>query len=146
MVTRGTYFEDDEQFQRSYNVRGHSYPPSQERDLSSTPHHDPYARNHHISSRDAPRNGQSPEQDSNAQPRRRIPVAVCSHSIYILQSSNKNTLQCGRCRKRKIRCSGDPGNGQPCSNCKSAGNEACQFLRVGSRTKSFITVLYTNPL
>ncbi|KNG46690.1 glycoside hydrolase family 10 [Stemphylium lycopersici] len=49
-------------------------------------------------------------------PRRRIAVA------------------CARCRKRKIRCTGDPGNGSGCSNCKSAGLDArqCQFHRVGS--------------
>ncbi|KAI0383391.1 hypothetical protein F5Y04DRAFT_287512 [Hypomontagnella monticulosa] len=40
--------------------------------------------------------------------------------------------ECGRCRKRKIRCSGDPGNGLPCSNCKNAGHEPCLFLRVSS--------------
>lgn len=39
-------------------------------------------------------------------------------------------LQCGRCRKRKIRCSGDAGNGMPCQNCKAAGIDACHFLRV----------------
>ncbi|KAI1466240.1 uncharacterized protein F4812DRAFT_466033 [Daldinia caldariorum] len=50
----------------------------------------------------------------SSQPRKRIAVA------------------CGRCRKRKIRCSGDPGNGQPCSNCKNAGHEPCLFLRVSS--------------
>ncbi|KAG9230014.1 hypothetical protein BJ875DRAFT_488366 [Amylocarpus encephaloides] len=42
-------------------------------------------------------------------------------------------IQCGRCRKRKIRCSGDTGNGDPCTNCKSAGSESCQFLRVSSQ-------------
>ncbi|KAL2173690.1 uncharacterized protein P884DRAFT_280836 [Thermothelomyces heterothallicus CBS 202.75] len=42
-------------------------------------------------------------------------------------------VACGRCRKRKIRCSGDPGQGQPCSNCKNAGVDQCQFLRVSSR-------------
>ncbi|KAI8965237.1 hypothetical protein F5Y11DRAFT_355077 [Daldinia sp. FL1419] len=50
----------------------------------------------------------------SSQPRKRIAVA------------------CGRCRKRKIRCSGDPGNGLPCSNCKNAGHEPCLFLRVSS--------------
>ncbi|KAH8671667.1 hypothetical protein BX600DRAFT_252060 [Xylariales sp. PMI_506] len=54
------------------------------------------------------------EPDESSQPRKRIAVA------------------CGRCRKRKIRCSGDPGNGGPCSNCKSAGHEPCLFLRVSS--------------
>ncbi|KAH6641924.1 hypothetical protein F5144DRAFT_483935 [Chaetomium tenue] len=42
-------------------------------------------------------------------------------------------VACGRCRKRKIRCSGDPGQGHPCTNCKNAGVESCQFLRVSSR-------------
>ncbi|KAF5555391.1 transcriptional regulatory [Fusarium mexicanum] len=41
-------------------------------------------------------------------------------------------VACGRCRKRKIRCSGDTGNGGPCTNCKNAGHEPCQFLRVAS--------------
>ncbi|KAI0880211.1 uncharacterized protein GGS22DRAFT_86999 [Annulohypoxylon maeteangense] len=52
--------------------------------------------------------------DSDSQPRKRIAVA------------------CGRCRKRKIRCSGDPGNGLPCTNCKNASHEPCLFLRVAS--------------
>ncbi|PTB68445.1 hypothetical protein BBK36DRAFT_1156704 [Trichoderma citrinoviride] len=41
-------------------------------------------------------------------------------------------VACMRCRKRKIRCTGDSGNGQPCLNCKNAGYEPCQFLRVSS--------------
>ncbi|RFU73087.1 n-terminal fungal transcription factor-containing [Trichoderma arundinaceum] len=41
-------------------------------------------------------------------------------------------VACMRCRKRKIRCTGDSGNGQPCLNCKNAGFEPCQFLRVSS--------------
>ncbi|KAJ5565312.1 hypothetical protein N7513_001554 [Penicillium frequentans] len=46
--------------------------------------------------------------------RRRVPVA------------------CRRCRKRKIKCSGDSGDGQGCSNCRSAGSNDCQFFRVNS--------------
>ncbi|MCJ1388547.1 hypothetical protein MMC18_001394 [Xylographa bjoerkii] len=58
------------------------------------------------------------DSEKNQHPRRRIAVA------------------CSRCRKRKIKCSGDPGDGQGCQNCKSAGQEsgACQFLRVNSQT------------
>ncbi|KAF7560627.1 hypothetical protein G7046_g3495 [Stylonectria norvegica] len=41
-------------------------------------------------------------------------------------------VACGRCRKRKIRCSGDASGG-PCTNCKNAGYEPCQFLRVASQ-------------
>ncbi|TQS38530.1 hypothetical protein Golomagni_00961 [Golovinomyces magnicellulatus] len=47
--------------------------------------------------------------------RRRIPIA------------------CGRCRKRKIRCSGDAGNGKQCTSCKRAGADQCEFLRVSSQ-------------
>ncbi|OJD14440.1 hypothetical protein AJ78_05208 [Emergomyces pasteurianus Ep9510] len=57
-----------------------------------------------------------PDVKSNStSSRRRIPVA------------------CGRCRRRKIRCSGDSGNGQ-CTNCRNAGTQGCQFLRVNSFT------------
>ncbi|KAH6604475.1 n-terminal fungal transcription factor-containing [Trichoderma cornu-damae] len=41
-------------------------------------------------------------------------------------------VACMRCRKRKIRCTGDSGNNQPCLNCKNAGYAPCQFLRVSS--------------
>ncbi|CAH0058745.1 unnamed protein product [Clonostachys solani] len=41
-------------------------------------------------------------------------------------------VACGRCRKRKIRCSGDNGNGEPCLNCRNAGASPCRFLRVAS--------------
>ncbi|KAL8935552.1 MAG: hypothetical protein Q9216_005367 [Gyalolechia sp. 2 TL-2023] len=40
-------------------------------------------------------------------------------------------LACSRCRKRKIKCSGDNG-GAGCQNCKNAGVEECNFLRVNS--------------
>ncbi|KAK7404088.1 hypothetical protein QQX98_010103 [Neonectria punicea] len=42
-------------------------------------------------------------------------------------------VACGRCRKRKIRCSGDTGNGMPCYNCKNAGFDPCLYLRVASQ-------------
>ncbi|PLN80522.1 hypothetical protein BDW42DRAFT_111070 [Aspergillus taichungensis] len=60
----------------------------------------------------------SPSQDSDGKTRnstrRRIQVA------------------CNRCRKRKIKCSGDAGDGQGCTNCRMSGNHNCQFLRVNS--------------
>ncbi|KAK6522523.1 hypothetical protein TWF281_001966 [Arthrobotrys megalospora] len=41
-------------------------------------------------------------------------------------------VACARCRKRKIRCSGDPGDTTGCQNCKVAGvaQGQCMFLRV----------------
>ncbi|KAL2798550.1 hypothetical protein BJX66DRAFT_34565 [Aspergillus keveii] len=47
-------------------------------------------------------------------------------------------VACVRCRKRKIKCSGDVGDGQGCSNCRSAGNTPCQFLRVNSFNSSIM--------
>ncbi|KAI1737969.1 hypothetical protein F4680DRAFT_467745 [Xylaria scruposa] len=61
------------------------------------------------------------DQEESNEPRKRIPIA------------------CGRCRKRKIRCSGDPGNGKQCSSCKNAGHEPCLFLRVSSQETPFNT-------
>ncbi|KAH7325732.1 hypothetical protein B0I35DRAFT_474474 [Stachybotrys elegans] len=46
-------------------------------------------------------------------------------------------VACGRCRKRKIRCTGDSGTGEPCQNCKTSGYQPCQFLRVSSQETSF---------
>ncbi|KAM3444176.1 hypothetical protein MY4824_000065 [Beauveria thailandica] len=39
-------------------------------------------------------------------------------------------VACLRCRKRKIRCSGDDGNGGSCTNCKNANEPQCLFMRV----------------
>ncbi|KAL0942912.1 transcriptional regulatory protein C2H10.01 [Colletotrichum truncatum] len=60
------------------------------------------------------------ETDTDTPPRKRIAVA------------------CGRCRKRKIRCSGDAGNGLPCQNCKAAGADNCMFLRVASQEAPWV--------
>ncbi|OJJ48097.1 hypothetical protein ASPZODRAFT_130026 [Penicilliopsis zonata CBS 506.65] len=49
-----------------------------------------------------------------------------------LSTRRRIQVACNRCRKRKIKCSGDSGDGQGCSNCRSAGNPDCQFLRVNS--------------
>lgn len=81
--------------------------------------------------------------DDQTPQRKRIAVAVrliaflVHHDEVVWRAGAPNDRclsltapQCGRCRKRKIRCSGDTGNGGPCSNCKSAGFEPCQFLRV----------------
>ncbi|KAF1914299.1 hypothetical protein BDU57DRAFT_588657 [Ampelomyces quisqualis] len=49
-------------------------------------------------------------------------------------SRRRIAVACARCRKRKIKCSGDPGNGTGCTACKLAGVDmsSCQFHRVGS--------------
>ncbi|CAI6339773.1 unnamed protein product [Periconia digitata] len=50
------------------------------------------------------------------------------------QSRRRIAVACARCRKRKIRCSGDPGDGTGCLNCRQANvsSDMCQFHRVGS--------------
>ncbi len=89
-----------------------------------------------------------PESDRNgSQPRRRIAVAVsflrqAFHLHRACTNSRLVCLQCGRCRKRKIKCSGDPGNGTGCNNCKSAGADMgqCQFLRVQCEVTHFYSI------
>ncbi|EGE00598.1 hypothetical protein TESG_07901 [Trichophyton tonsurans CBS 112818] len=59
----------------------------------------------------------------------------------------RTQVACARCRRRKIKCSGDLGNGEACSNCKSSGTTGCLFLRVGLpiHVKCHVTSL-TMPL
>ncbi|CZT15302.1 uncharacterized protein RCC_01166 [Ramularia collo-cygni] len=47
-------------------------------------------------------------------------------------------VACSRCRRRKIKCTGDPGDGSGCSACRSAGADrsSCTFIRVGSHSLS----------
>ncbi|KAK5651703.1 hypothetical protein OQA88_11769 [Cercophora sp. LCS_1] len=61
------------------------------------------------------------------------------------QQRKRIAVACGRCRKRKIRCSGDMGQGQPCLNCKNAGADQCLFLRVSSREAPFLPSDGPNP-
>ncbi|OJI88721.1 hypothetical protein ASPTUDRAFT_387979 [Aspergillus tubingensis CBS 134.48] len=64
--------------------------------------------------------------------------SACVSPSSELDSKSRNSTRrriqvaCNRCRKRKIKCSGDSGNGHGCSNCINAGNKNCQFLRVNS--------------
>ncbi|XMA07700.1 hypothetical protein WAI453_000491 [Rhynchosporium graminicola] len=107
----GGYQDEEDTTFRRYSSRGHGYPLLHDR-VFPVASHDVYpgARSHHPIPRDSRAIRQSPESDSSSRPRSRIPVA------------------CGRCRKRKIKCSGDTGG--PCTSCISAGNDQCQFLRV----------------
>ncbi|KAI4086242.1 MAG: hypothetical protein LQ344_007706 [Seirophora lacunosa] len=83
-------------------------------------------------------NRKSPLQDQDSekgeqQPRRRIGLAV--RTSFQLEQQRLSKLmscpQCSRCRKRKIKCSGDIG-GAGCQNCRNAGADECNFLRVNS--------------
>lgn len=72
--------------------------------------------------------------------RKRVPVAVCGSKLLVIYQSSP-ILQCERCRKRKIKCSGDEGDGRGCVNCKNAGWEGCQFLRVSFTLLSMLSLL-----
>ncbi|KAL7925953.1 hypothetical protein ACQKWADRAFT_329008 [Trichoderma austrokoningii] len=89
----------------------------------------------------SPRDSISPYASSYAERRSNQYAQSDSHSRGSVMSDQEGeeptprkriSVACLRCRKRKIRCSGDSGNGQPCQNCKNAGHEPCQFLRVAS--------------
>ncbi|KAF1965026.1 hypothetical protein BU23DRAFT_575231 [Bimuria novae-zelandiae CBS 107.79] len=60
------------------------------------------------------------------------------------QTRRRVAVACARCRKRKIRCSGDPGDGTGCQNCHSAGVDPklCAFHRVGSGEASSMIDLH----
>ena len=75
-----------------------------------------------------------PVGNSAGGPRSRGSFAREDSNVESGPSRRRIAVACARCRKRKIRCSGDPGNGTGCTNCKSAGvgSTACQFHRVGS--------------
>ncbi|KFX94194.1 hypothetical protein O988_06430 [Pseudogymnoascus sp. VKM F-3808] len=77
-------------------------------------------RGYSMSAHETQQNEQDTEEGQKPQHRRRIPVA------------------CGRCRKRKIKCSGPIGD-DGCHNCKLAGtNDNCQFNRVQSEELPFV--------
>ncbi|KAH8692403.1 hypothetical protein BGW36DRAFT_45412 [Talaromyces proteolyticus] len=48
-------------------------------------------------------------------------------------------LACVRCRKRKIKCSGEAADGSGCTNCKAANQKPCEFLRAYSTKCTFQT-------
>ncbi|KAK8187134.1 hypothetical protein HDK77DRAFT_483476 [Phyllosticta capitalensis] len=72
------------------------------------------------------------------QPNRSIPASELQET-----KRQRISVACARCRKRKIRCSGDPGDGSGCHNCRSAGADIsqCQFNRVGSGPIQGLSVL-----
>ncbi|KAK1830886.1 hypothetical protein QBC39DRAFT_260043 [Podospora conica] len=119
MVSQAAYYSTSaSDGGRRYNHHRPSYPPylefqGHERRFHPSPSHD---------ARPATMTDQQQQQMDNesAPQRKRIAVA------------------CGRCRKRKIRCSGDLGNGEACVNCKNAGTDQCLFLRVQSREAPLI--------
>lgn len=141
MVTPACYPPSDAGRRYSRGCPPYSIPyPDRRYHLSSSIH--PESRTTTMTERDL-------DLDSN-QPRKRIAVAVSQRGplsppfpsdyprLPLLRHQDARSLitdstphiKCGRCRKRKIRCSGDPGNGLPCVSCKSAGYEPCLFLRV----------------
>lgn len=57
-----------------------------------------------------------------------------SSAVNMSRSQKKRVaVACQRCRRMKRGCSGNLGEGQPCTNCKNASVEQCLFFRVSSR-------------
>ncbi|KAI7514695.1 hypothetical protein KC347_g375 [Hortaea werneckii] len=52
------------------------------------------------------------------------------------------SVACSRCRRRKIKCSGNPGDGTGCQACRASGSDvsACHFNRVNSHELSMTGV------
>lgn len=78
--------------------------------------------------------------------RRRIRVAVCPPCpITNVQAHTEPDIlivstKCGRCRKRKVRCSGESHDGTACSNCQLAGVSPilCVFMRVRCESRELL--------
>ncbi|KAF2453519.1 hypothetical protein BDY21DRAFT_127516 [Lineolata rhizophorae] len=64
----------------------------------------------------------------------REPEAESPTGSGVSNHRRRVAVACGRCRRRKIRCSGDPGDGSGCTNCRQSGAslEQCLFHRVGT--------------
>ncbi|KAK5695808.1 hypothetical protein LTR97_008228 [Elasticomyces elasticus] len=62
-------------------------------------------------------------------------------------SRRRIAVACSRCRRRKIKCSGDPLDGSGCQACRASGTDvnACTFDRVGSATVPFNTGVEAYP-
>ncbi len=124
--TRHMYNTDLEFFRR--NDRG--IPMS----LGQNPHiPDQYETSSHLSSRTTP--SSEPDSRTSSGARKRVPVAVCLSTLSCLDKAYNRTLahdvQCERCRRRKIKCSGNEGDNQSCTNCRNSGHhQDCRFSRV----------------
>ncbi|KAL1304296.1 hypothetical protein AAFC00_000701 [Neodothiora populina] len=65
-----------------------------------------------------------------------IPTPIHDVEADNSQGARKRSqIACARCRKRKIKCSGDPGNATGCQACRSSGADVreCTFERVGTK-------------
>ncbi|WPH03281.1 Hypothetical protein R9X50_00615800 [Acrodontium crateriforme] len=49
-------------------------------------------------------------------------------------SRRRIAVACSRCRRRKIKCTGDPGDGSGCQSCRNSASDiaTCNFIRVKS--------------
>ncbi|KAF2089228.1 hypothetical protein K490DRAFT_54853 [Saccharata proteae CBS 121410] len=62
-----------------------------------------------------------------------IPVPYLDRDPSFSQTRTRNPIACDRCRKRKIKCTGDATMCTPCSECISARESAtCYYRRVNS--------------
>jgi hypothetical protein len=71
----------------------------------------------------------TPQPGSRVRKRTVVAASACFRSHHRRLT---RPAQCGRCRKRKIRCSGDPGNGSPCQACHQSCAARCLFMRASA--------------
>jgi hypothetical protein len=91
MVSRPYDYHNEEPAFGRYNSRGHSYPLSHDRDLSSS--HGPYGGSRNQLPHEPRACRQSPEQESSlSHPRRRIPVAVSLYGRTIFHENRTNSF------------------------------------------------------
>ncbi|KAF2483233.1 hypothetical protein BDY17DRAFT_143723 [Neohortaea acidophila] len=82
---------------------------------------------------------QDTQVDDHELPSTRVTTHELGDSPASEQRCRKRiSMACRRCRKRKIKCSGDLGEGSGCGACRQAGADStqCTFIRVGAVEKS----------
>ncbi|TKA33294.1 hypothetical protein B0A50_00847 [Salinomyces thailandicus] len=123
---------------QSYHGSGEyesSYRASQHRSSSTAGYYDrpaPYSAYGSYGYHEPPRQELRPEY--GGRPVTRALIHETEPELAPGTARRRIAVACSRCRRRKIKCSGDPGDGTGCQACRASGADvtACTFNRVGT--------------
>ncbi|RMZ16190.1 hypothetical protein D0860_01239 [Hortaea werneckii] len=118
------------------------YQSSQQRSTSTPGYYDrltPYSSVAHYANYDHARHELRPGYGGRAVTRQ---IHETEPDIAPGTARRRISVACSRCRRRKIKCSGNPGDGTGCQACRASGADvsACHFNRVNSHELSMTGV------
>lgn len=98
----------------------------------------------HPPSMNSPMSAQSSASRDQEKVRRRIQIAVCSFMTILTIPFSDDSVECMRCRKRKIKCSGSVADGA-CENCRNSGKskDDCQYHRACSHSDASMANIFS---